>query len=247
MSIQILLGDYKKVLNPYMVDLIFTSPPYNIGSKSPAKTGKRNAKKGTYDPKSYRGIREYEDNLPEEEYQKQQIAFLKWCARHLNENGVIVYNHKLRRKPPPGHKQSVMIHPRDWMCRVKELVLMDRMIWDRGSTHNHCQQMLWQHTEEIYVLKKPDGRYPLLNTKDLDYRSDVWRVGKAPVNGHNAPFPEALARAVIHAWSKPGDLVMDPYAGSGTTAVAARDLGRDFVGAEILEGYWTKAVERVLS
>lgn len=239
MSIDLYLGDYRDVLQAARADLIFTSPPYNIGSASEAKTGARSKKLGTYDPKSYRGIREYEDDLPEPEYQEQQIKFLMWCAEHLNRGGVVVYNHKLRRK------NGVMVHPMQWISQVPSLMLMDEVVWDRGSTHNHCQQMMWQHTERLFVLKPPASKYPLLNTKDIDYRSDIWRIGKAPVNGHNAPFPEALARAVIRAWSKPGQTVMDPYAGSGTTAVAARDLGRNFVGAEKLPVYHSMAKERI--
>lgn len=239
MGAEIRLGDYKQVLSDIQADLILTSPPYNIGSKGRAKTGNRNAKLGTYDPKSYRGIREYEDNLPEEGYQEQQVNFLRWCAEHLNCGGVVVYNHKLRRK------NGRMVHPMEWIGQVPSLLLMDEVVWDRGSTHNHCQQMMWQHTERLFVLKPLASKYSLLNTKDLDYRSDIWRVGRAPVNGHNAPFPEGLARAVIRAWSKPGQLVCDPYAGSGTTAIAARDLGCDFVGAEVLPEYHEMAMERV--
>ena len=232
------LGSYDNVLDDVQADLIFTSPPYNIGSKSPAKTGKRNAEAGTYDPKSYRGIREYEDNLPEGEYQQQQIEFLDWCGRHLRPDGVVVYNHKLRRK------DRRMAHPMEWILR-SNLELMDEVVWDRGSTHNHCQQMMWQHTERLFVLRRCGDRYLLKNTKELGYRSDIWRLGRAPVNGHNAPFPEALARAVVKAWSRPGDLVCDPYAGSGTTAVASRDLGRNFIGAELLPEYHAKALARI--
>jgi DNA modification methylase len=235
--IDLRLGNYADTLSDAQADLILTSPPYNIGSKSPAKTGKRNAKAGTYDPKSYRGIREYADNLPEAVYQQQQIEFLDWCAEHLNPGGVVVYNHKLRRK------NRRMVHPMEWIFR-SSLDLMDQVVWDRGSTHNHCPQMMWQHTEYLFVLHRPGDHYPLKNTAALKFRNDVWRIPRAPVNGHNAPFPEMLAEAVINAWSRFGGVVMDPYSGSGTTAVVAKRLGRHFVGSEIKPEYYEQAIRR---
>jgi len=239
MNTRLLYGDYRDVLDGASADLILTSPPYNIGSESPAKIGTRSKKKGTYDPKSYRGIREYSDNLPEEEYQSQQADFLRWCAAHLKPGGTVVYNHKPRRK------NMAMIHPMTWIDRVLELTLMEEVIWDRGSTHNNGNRLMHPVTERLYVLKLTGGDYALHNTRELDYRSDVWRVNRAPVNGHNAPFPEELARAVIKAWSRPGQTVMDPYSGSGTTAVAARDTGRDFIGSEILGTYYNQALKRI--
>ena len=63
--------------------------------------------------------------------------------------------------------------------------------------------------------------------------------------GHPAPFPESLARDHILSWSNPGDLVLDPFIGSGTTAKMARETGRDFIGIDISEEYCTLARRRV--
>ena len=64
-------------------------------------------------------------------------------------------------------------------------------------------------------------------------RSNVWRYqvgnnGDDSTN-HPAPFPEALAQDHILSWSNPGDLVLDPFGGSGTTGKKAKELGRDFI------------------
>jgi DNA modification methylase len=233
-------GSYSDtLLNHVSANLICTSPPYNIGSRCPAKTGKRNSRLKTYDPKSYRGIREYQDSLPEERYQESQVVFLKWCEEHLADDGILAYNHKPRRK------DGRLIHPLEWISRVPQLSLMEEIIWDRGSTHNHSSGLMWPHTERIYILHRTGDKYCLKNTRDLDFRSDVWRIPRSPVNGHNAPFPEALARAIIRAWSKPGQLVIDPYMGSGTTGAAAISLGRNFAGAEILNKYYQMVVNRM--
>ena len=236
---QLLQGTYEKTLNKYRADLILTSPPYNIGSSSAAKTGRR--QHGLYDAKSYRSICEYPDNLPECEYQAQQLDFMYWAADHLTDDGVLVYNHKPRRK------NGRIIHPLTWAQHCNELNLVEEIVWDRGSTHNHCPQMMWQQTERLYVFRKRGGKYHLHNTNKtgLPQQSDVWRVPRAPVNGHNAPFPLSLAEAAILAWCPEDGLVMDPYTGSGTTAIAAHNCGRDFVGSEALKKYHALALKRI--
>jgi len=63
--------------------------------------------------------------------------------------------------------------------------------------------------------------------------------------GHSAAFPIDLPAWFIKLFTQPGDVVLDPFMGSGTTAVAAQDLGRDFVGVEIKEDYCEIAQERL--
>src|SRR6516162_8155214 len=86
------LGNYNDVLQDVRADLIFTSPPYNIGSKAPRQDGFRRS--GKFDPKSYGAIHDYPDDLPESIYQQQQIDFFHWAASHITINGTLVYNHK---------------------------------------------------------------------------------------------------------------------------------------------------------
>jgi DNA modification methylase len=233
-------GDYRSVLSEVKANLILTSPPYNIGSKQARQDGFRRL--GRYDPKSYGAIRDYPDTLPEPVYQEQQKEFLLWCAAHLTDNGVLVYNHKPRRR------NGSLLHPGAWFLHsqvTRCLQLMEEIIWDRGSTHNHCKRLMWPHTERLYVFLRRGNTYRFLNDEQLPYRSDLWRIERSARNGHNAPFPLQLASAVIQAWSRPGELVCDPFAGSGTTALAARALGRGFVGAEIIEKYYELACERL--
>jgi site-specific DNA-methyltransferase (adenine-specific) len=235
---QIKHGDYREVLTGTAYDLIFTSPPYNIGSKGKRKDGCR--KLGKFDPKSFGAIQGYSDKLSEDMYQQQQIEFLIWCADHLKSNGTLVYNHK-----PIRHNKRLR-HPAEWFLQVQDrLVLMEEIIWDRGSTHNHDKTMMWPHTESLYVFRRTDGTYRLQNTNQLPHRSNVWRINRAQNIGHCAPFPIELAEAVIQAWSCPNDMVCDPYSGSGTTALAAKQLNRSFEGAELLRKYYKLALERI--
>ncbi len=83
--------------------------------------------------------------------------------------------------------------------------------------------------------------------KDYSKRTNIWRYvgGDHTDLGHPAIFPEALARDHIISWSNPGDLVLDPFMGSGTTAKMAMQNGRDYLGFDISPEYVELARKRV--
>tara|TARA_R100001594_G_C3961406_1_gene245497 strand:+ start:58 stop:423 length:366 start_codon:yes stop_codon:yes gene_type:complete len=73
---------------------------------------------------------------------------------------------------------------------------------------------------------------------------DVWTIApKAIRNSHIAVFPPELPKKCILAGSKPGDIVLDPFSGSGTTCRVARELGRKGIGIELSEDYHKLAME----
>ena len=81
---------------------------------------------------------------------------------------------------------------------------------------------------------------------EFGLRTNVWDVRPSSEGlGHPAPFPFDLARDHIATWSNPGDLVLDPFSGSGTTAKAAKELGRRFLGMEINPEYCAIAERRI--
>ena len=87
-------------------------------------------------------------------------------------------------------------------------------------------------------------------TKQNKYRGNIWRYtlgSKKGENGnHPAPFPIKLAKEHTLSWSNNNDLVLDPFMGSGTTGVAAKELGRSFIGIEIDENYFKIAEKRIV-
>ena len=72
-----------------------------------------------------------------------------------------------------------------------------------------------------------------------------YSVGKNDKTAHNAPFPEALARDHILSWSNEGDIVLDPFSGSGTTAKMAKHNGRRYIGIEVNPDYVAIAEKRL--
>jgi site-specific DNA-methyltransferase (adenine-specific) len=81
--------------------------------------------------------------------------------------------------------------------------------------------------------------------KDFGMRYNIWRIKTEMKPLHPAPFPESLAGDHIVSWSNVGDLIYDPFAGSGTTGLMAKNLGRKFLGSEISPEYAEIARRRI--
>jgi site-specific DNA-methyltransferase (adenine-specific) len=116
-----------------------------------------------------------------------------------------------------------------------------RTAW--GSWLSPSAPFVTAPVEMIAVFYKGSFRRPSLDGRRGDITRDeflAWTLGMWTFAGanprrasHPAPFPEELPRRLIKLYSYPGDLILDPFAGSGTTLVAARKLGRRAVGIEI--------------
>ena len=85
--------------------------------------------------------------------------------------------------------------------------------------------------------------------KEFGVRFNVWNMSGVKSNkertGHPAQFPEALVHDHIISWSNPGDVVLDPFMGSGTTGKVAIEMGRGFYGFELDPAYFSIASDRI--
>ena len=87
------------------------------------------------------------------------------------------------------------------------------------------------------AMRAPEG-ISYMATKDTKYHSNIFEYALGlEKTGHPAPFPNLLARDQVTSWSNEGDLVFDPFMGSGTTAYVARALNRHYLGFEISPEY----------
>jgi DNA modification methylase len=77
----------------------------------------------------------------------------------------------------------------------------------------------------------------IIERKEFGKRTNIWRMAPAQRTEHPAPFPDELARDHILSWSNEGDIVLDPFSGSGTTAKVACELKRRFIGIEVNHEY----------
>lgn len=100
-------------------------------------------------------------------------------------------------------------------------------------------------------VREPDGRTRKCRNrnivKEYGVRWNIWQYANRTPKGfkHPATFPLKLAEDHIKSWSNEGDLVLDPFMGSGTTGIACKNLNRRFIGYEINEDYFKFAQERL--
>ena len=205
------------------VDLIITSPPYNLGNKH--HTGNKYHKS-------------YNDDLPEEQYQKQQIQFLNQCFRILKEDGSIIYNHKNR------IKNGIQITPYEWILK-SNFIIKQEIVWINRS-QNFDKIRFYPFTERLYWLAK-NYKTKLFNSINK-YDVFDWKEWK-PVGTkglHTRAFPEKLVEDFLNVF--PNALtICDPYMGSGTTGLACKNLNRDFIGIEIDKQYFNIAKQKIES
>lgn len=220
-SVTLYHGDCMDVLPQLSgVDLVFTSPPYNLGHM----TGGLANLAG--------GYRSYDDTRAAMEYEEWQKEVLAACWGTLSDEGAIFYNHK------PIIRDGAATLPTQYN---PGLPLRQIVIWYRKMGVNWAPSHFLPVHEWILVLAKEGWK---LRDKSASHASDVWAIRPdMEAREHPAPFPLALPSTAINATA--ARVVMDPFAGSGTTLLAARNLGRKAIGIEMDERYCEIAVKRL--
>jgi modification methylase len=157
------------------------------------------------------------------------IEFLNQCHRVIKPNGSIFFNHKPRR-----HKNRCYL-PTDFINQ-SDAQLYQLIIWDRRNSPNLRDDILVPCTEHIYWFCK-DKPKVFRNAIDPAYKGEVWIINPERQKQHPAPFPPQLVRNCIQLTTVEGDTVLDPFMGSGTTAVVATECNREWIGFDIDENY----------
>jgi site-specific DNA-methyltransferase (adenine-specific) len=233
------------------VALVVTSPPYFAGKEYETAIG--------------------EGHVPESYATYLQMLFdvFEQCERKLEPGGRIAVNvANLGRKP----FRSLASDVTDILQRLG-LLLRGEVIWVKGkAAGGSCAWGTFQRpgnpvlrdlSERIVIASK--GRFDRARTarqrheeglpstgtitadEFMDLTTDVWELAPESATrvGHPAPFPIELPRKLIDLYTYHDDLVLDPFMGSGTTAVAALRTGRRFVGFDTDRAYVDLAEERV--
>ena len=206
------------------LDMILFSPPYN-------KKGLRGGVKTCENIWSGSNIdyATYADNMPEDQYQTWQVLIMNECHRLIRHTGSIFYQHKIRNWARRGS------HPMSWLS-LSDAQFYQEIVWHRKSTMAMDERYLFNTTERIYWFCK--GKPAVYKSQVATaYRTDVWDITPERQRGHPAPFPEQLAENCILLTTQPGDVVYDPFAGSGTTLAMAERQGRNSIGTEIDPAY----------
>ena len=211
------------------IDLIVTSPPYNI--KNSTGNGLKNGSGGKWPQAALiKGYRDHDDAMPHDEYVAWQRECLHAMMRVLREDGAIFYNHKWRIQRGLLQDRADILDG----FPVRQII-----IWQRNGGINFNPGYFLPTYEVIYLIAKPNFRLaPKANAL-----GDIWHISQESNNPHPAPFPVELAQRCIESTN--GQIVLDPFIGSGTTAIAAETSRRQWIGIDVSEDYCMMARERI--
>lgn len=212
------------------IDVTVTSPPYNKGEN----------KKGWL----VANVKYHHsgDKIPEQAYQAWQVEVLDEVYRITKPGGSFFYNHKIR------WERGALYHPYLWISKSL-WTMRQEIIWDRMIAGNIRGWRFWQVDERIYWLIKPRGNDII--GEELKSRhamlSSIWRFPPERNAEHPAPYPLELPLRAIYSVidDEKGCQVLDPFCGSGTTLVAAKLLGHNYIGIDISQAYVDMAVTRL--
>ena len=242
-SVVIVNDDFLKVeLKSNSVDLIVTSPPYNVDIE-------------------YEG---YRDDIPYEKYLEFTERWLRKAYELLKDDGRMCLNiplDKSRGREGEGF-QSVYADVIS-IARKVGLKYFSTIVWNEsnisrrtawGSFASASAPYVIAPVEMIVLLYKERWRKTRKGFSDItpeefkEWTLGLWAFpGENPERvGHPAPFPLELPKRCIKLFSYVGDIVLDPFVGSGTTLVAAYLLRRRAVGIDISRKYCEIARERLV-
>jgi modification methylase len=228
-------AEQMRELDDCSIHLMVTSPPYNVR-------------------------KEYDEDLTLDEYLDLLRRVFEETHRVLVPGGRACVNlANLGRKPYiPLHVHVIQL------ILEAGFLMRGEIIWNKGSSASAStawgswmsatNPVLRDIHEYIMVFSKDsysrpgDGKESTIRKEDfLDWTKSVWTFPAASARqiGHPAPFPEELPRRLIELYTFRGDVVLDPFCGSGTTCLAARAAERHFVGYEIDRGYVELARQRL--
>jgi site-specific DNA-methyltransferase (adenine-specific) len=228
----IICGDAVEVMRALpeqSIDLIVTSPPYNL--RNSTGNGMKDGRGGKWS--SAQLLNGYElsrDDMPHDEYVAWQRKCLTEMLRLIKEDGAIFYNHKWR-------VQAGLLQDRADI--VSGFPVRQIIIWRRKGGINFNPGYFLPTYEVIYLIAKPKFRL----AKKANALGDVWEFTQESNNPHPAPFPEQLIDRIISSTN--AKIVLDPFMGSGTTAVCTKRLGRHYIGIEISPTYCEMANKRI--
>jgi len=229
---KIICGDAIEVMGkipPGAIDLVVTSPPYNI--KNSTGNGLKDGRGGKWaNAGLQKGYTNYDDCMPHEKYVKWQRESLKKMMQIIPDTGAIFYNHKWR------VQDGILQDRQDIMSGfpVRQII-----VWKRKGGFNFNPGYFLPTYEVIYVIAKPKFK---LIPKANAY-GDVWEFTQEMKNDHPAAFPVSLIDRIV--CSTNAKIILDPFMGSGTTAISAVNFKRKYVGIDISPKYCEMARERI--
>ncbi len=189
------------------------------------------------------------------DFNRYQLAELLHCSEQTIDRRLNGNNIRGGKYAPGTHVKLVGAYLEQYAYEVG-LFLYDKRIWRKDPAWANCR---WttntlkavSESEDLYVFWKP-GEYVVNRErltddewKEWGYRQ-IWEIPSVRTNDdHPAMFPIELASRVVKLFTDPGELVIDPFLGSGTTAIAAIVNNRSYIGIELFEKYFNLAQKNI--
>lgn len=233
---EIIVGDCLEVMKKLpdkCVDLVLTSPPYNM------RTRIRNGQYTTREKSEHfsKKYKHFDDALPIEDFYTFHKQILEQL---LSKSKIIFYNFQI----VTGSKEAFFRIVGEFSKNIKDII-----IWDKGLGQPAMHTGVLNSCYELILVIEPDnkaGRVIQTSYFNRGEMPNLWKIQNKKVNReHRAVFPLELAEKIISNFSKPENLILDPFIGTGTTAVACKQLNRNFIGIEISPEYCKIAEQRL--
>jgi site-specific DNA-methyltransferase (adenine-specific)/modification methylase len=200
------------------IDMVLTSPPYNM------RTRIRNGKYTTREKSEHfsKKYKYFGDDLPIEDF----YNFHKECITEmLRISKVVIYNFQI----VTGSKEAFFKIVGDFNKDIKDII-----IWDKGFGQPAMHEKVLSSAYEMLLIMEDDkkcGRVIQNATFKRGEMQNILRMGRGKKMSeiHSAIFPEKLAEEIIKNFSNKGDTILDPFAGSGTVGKVAQELNRNYI------------------
>ena len=230
---KIIHGDSLEVMRALpskSVDAIITSPPYNL-LNSTGNGLKKNTHCGKWVNAAIKdGYKEYNDNMPYDEYVAWQRECVAEMVRLIKDDGAVFYNNKNR-------VQGGLLQDRGEI--VRGFPLRQIITWKRSGAVNFNAGYYLPTTEQIYMICGKEFKL----VKGKNKLTDVWEIKQEMKNPHPAPFPVELIDNIVS--SLQGQVILDPFAGSSTTAISCLRHGKTFIMIEKALSYCEMSKKRI--
>lgn len=216
------------------VNLVITSPPYNMNLR--ISNGKYTSRQIVKEfSTKYDG---FSDNLPIDEFYELHSSIIKELLR---VSKLTFYNIQI----VTGSKRAFSKIIGEYSDYLKDII-----IWDKGHAQPAMQTGVINRRSELILVF--DNDYPISRQySQAEFErgtlDDIWSIkrGKKVNKDHGAVFPEELVEKILQNFSKKGDVVYDPFMGTGTTALVAKRMKRKYIGSELLKDFCVFAEERL--
>ena len=219
------------------IDLIVTSPPYNLlGKVTKGKVVKRSEGSANGIAKKYE---DFEDFMKPDDYFKFHSTAIREMLRISKQ---VAYNIMIT----TGNKSSLFKIIGQFAEDIKDII-----VWSKPNPQPAIGVGVLNRGSELIIMfdsVSPVGRKFSNFNFERGTVNDVWtdiKNNKQYTGTHSAGMPIDLAVKLIDRFSKPGELVYDPFMGTDTTAIASIITGRNWVGSEISESYHSLSLERI--